>query len=85
MAPGSVSASELASQLKYQRIPQPWTFTIPASPVNKQKFLEKLASHKALMVFHNDVPNSHIPAFLEYLVNALLTATHSKSASKSYM
>ena len=33
----SVYLVYLASQLKYQRIPQPWKFTIPASPVNKNK------------------------------------------------
>ena len=37
MVPGSVSVYlvYLASQLKNHWIPQPWTFTIPASPVNK--------------------------------------------------
>ena len=31
------------------------------------------------MIFHNDAPNSHVLAFLEFLVNALLTTTHSRS------
>ena len=48
---------------------QPWTFTIPVSPVNKNK-LEYFTNHKALMIFHDDAPNRHVPAFLEFLVNA---------------
>ena len=83
MAPGSVSASELASQLKYQRIPQPWTFTVPASPVKITNLLKYLTSQKALMIFHNDAPNSHVPAFLEFLVTGLSTTSHSKSVSKA--
>ena len=61
---------------------KPWAFTIPASPVNN--LLEYLISHKALMIFHNKTPNSHVPVFLEFLVNALSTASHSKSPSKTY-
>ena len=33
----SVCLVQQVSQLKYQCITQPWTFTIPASPVNKNK------------------------------------------------
>ena len=46
---------------------------------------EHLTSHKNLMIFHNDVPNSHLPALLEFLVNALSTTTHSKSESQTYV
>ena len=48
-------------------------------------FLEYLTSHKALTIFHNNVPNSLVPAFLEFLINAYSTASHSKSASKAYL
>ena len=44
---------------------------------------EHLTSHKNLMIFHNDAPNSHVPAFLEFLVNALSTTTHSKFKSQT--
>ena len=46
---------------------------------------EHLTSHKNLMIFHNDVPNSHLPALLEFLVNALSTTTPSKSESQTYV
>ena len=45
----------------------------------KQTYLN---SHKALMTFHHNDPNSHVPGFhfLEFLVIALSTRTHCKSA-----
>ena len=33
------------------------------------------------MIFQNYVPNSHVPDFLEFLINALSTTSHSKSAN----
>ena len=86
MVPDSVSMHIvwLASQLKYQCIPQPRTFTIPASPVNKNK-LKYLTSHKTLMICHNVAPNRHVLAFLEFLVSAVSLANHVKSASKAYL
>ena len=45
----------------------------------KTSLLEYLTNYKALMIFHNNVPNSHVPAFLGLLENVLLTTGHSKS------
>ena len=58
--------------------PQPSLFQL-LLPL-KAKLSEYLTSHKALMIFHNDAPNSHVTAFLELLVNALSATSHSKSA-----
>ena len=65
---------------------QPWTFAIPGPPVNKN-LLEYFTNNKALIIFHNAVSNSRVPAFLEFLVNLLSTTSHGKSAkhtSKSH-
>ena len=64
--------TDFSSHRLFQTLPQ----TFPALPGNKNK----LTSYKALMIFHNDAPNSHVPAFLEFLVNALSTTSNSKSA-----
>ena len=32
------------------------------------------------MTFHHDAPNSHVPGFLGFLVNALSATSHSESA-----
>ena len=37
----------------------------------KTNLLEYLTSNKALVIIPNDAPNSHVLAFLEFLVNAL--------------
>ena len=51
----------------------------------KINLLEYLTSRrKALIIFHNDVPNSHVQTFLEFLVNALSKTSHSKSAKHTY-
>ena len=44
------------------------------------RLLEYWSIHKALIIFQNDVPNSHDPAILESLVKALSPTSHSKSA-----
>ena len=51
----------------------------------KTDLIEYFTSHKALMILHTDAPNSHVLAFLESLVNALSTPSHSKSTSKAYL
>ena len=40
---------------------------------------------EALMTFHNVAPNSHVPVFLEFLLNALSATSHSKSICKAYL
>ena len=47
----------------------------------KTNLLEYLIGHKGLMIFHNDAPDSHAPAFLEFLANGPSTMSHSKSAN----
>ena len=46
----------------------------------KTSLLEYLASHKAFMIFHYNAPNSHVPAFLQFLVNAFSATSHIRSA-----
>ena len=36
------------------------------------------------MIFHNDSPNLHVPAFLDFLPNPLSTRSHSKCAKHTF-
>ena len=77
-----IQSSQLVSS-NTQCIPQPGhsLFQLPLSI--KTKFLEYLTSHKASMIFYNDAPNSLVPAFLEFFVNALSTASHQSICKQS--
>ena len=71
MTPGSMSVSLvfLASQLKHQCIHNPGnSLSRFLMSIIKANLLEHRTSHKALMIFYNDAGNSHVPAFLEFLV-----------------
>ena len=67
--------------LKYQSLSNPWLLTVPAPPVNKIKLTSTISSsHKALITFCQDDPNSPAPNFLESLVNALSATIRKESA-----
>ena len=76
----SVYLVQLAIQIPMHVTALDVHYTSSAPHVNKNNLLEYLPSHKALIIFHNNSPNSNILAFLEFLVNALSTTSHSKSA-----
>ena len=48
--------------VKYQYLLKPWTFTIQAPPINKNKLS---SADKALVTFHHNAPNSQVFMFLQ--------------------
>ena len=62
--------------VKCQSLSQPWAHTFPAHSANKTNLASTISSgHKALMTFCHDYSNIRVPAFLEFLVNALSTTS----------
>ena len=87
----------LINLVRYQSLSLPWAFTISAAPLKKtkQKQLTWTVSYsnKALMIFHHDVPKSHVPelTFLSFWyilfqeqVTYIADSESSKHACKSH-
>ena len=72
-------SSQLASQILVQILK---LFQLLLSI--KANLLEYLTSHKASIIFPDNAPNTHFPAFLEFLVNLLLATSHSKYVKHIY-
>ena len=55
-----------------------------SSSYQSKNFLERFRLVKALMTFHHDVQNSHVPDFLELLVNPISKTSLGEFAKQTY-